>query len=57
MALDIRSSDLKDPIDLAEYLFRRLHEVGIRSVHGVPGDYNLVRTTPAFASFDVSLTY
>ncbi|KAI2739165.1 hypothetical protein DTO013F2_9440 [Penicillium roqueforti] len=32
---------LNDPIDLAEYLFRRLREVGIRSVHGVPGDYNL----------------
>lgn len=28
-------------IDLAEYLFRRLHQVGVRSVHGVPGDYNL----------------
>ncbi|KLJ09409.1 pyruvate decarboxylase [Blastomyces silverae] len=31
-----------NPIDLAEYLFRRLHELGIRSVHGLPGDYNLV---------------
>ncbi|KAL9050798.1 MAG: hypothetical protein Q9162_006419 [Coniocarpon cinnabarinum] len=29
-------------MDVAEYLFKRLHEVGIRSVHGVPGDYNLV---------------
>lgn len=29
-------------MDLAEYLFRRLHELGIRSVHGLPGDYNLV---------------
>lgn len=28
-------------MDVAEYLFRRLHEVGIRAVHGVPGDYNL----------------
>ena len=42
MANDIRSSSLKSPIDLAEYLFRRLHEVGVKSVHGVPGDYNLV---------------
>ena len=25
-----------------QYLFRRLHEVGVRSVHGLPGDYNLV---------------
>ncbi|OAX84671.1 hypothetical protein ACJ72_00963 [Emergomyces africanus] len=29
-------------MDLAEYLFRRLYELGIRSVHGLPGDYNLV---------------
>ena len=28
-------------IDLAEYLFTRLHQLGIRAVHGVPGDYNL----------------
>ena len=42
MATDIRTSELKSPIDVVEYLFRRLHEVGIRSVHGVPGDYNLV---------------
>ncbi|KAL8694165.1 MAG: hypothetical protein Q9224_003624, partial [Gallowayella concinna] len=42
MASDIRTSELKDPIDVAEYLFRRLHEVGVRGVHGVPGDYNLV---------------
>lgn len=33
---------LKQPVDVAEYLFKRLHEVGVRSVHGVPGDYNLV---------------
>jgi TPP-dependent 2-oxoacid decarboxylase len=25
-----------------QYLFKRLHEVGVRSVHGLPGDYNLV---------------
>ncbi|KAL8716886.1 MAG: hypothetical protein Q9225_005820 [Loekoesia sp. 1 TL-2023] len=42
MASDIRTSELKNPIDVAEYLFRRLHEVGIRGVHGIPGDYNLV---------------
>lgn len=47
MALDIRTAELKKPIDVAEYLFRRLHEVGVRGVHGVPGDYNLVRlSTP-----------
>jgi pyruvate decarboxylase len=27
---------------VAEYLFTRLHQIGVRSVHGVPGDYNLV---------------
>ncbi|KAJ5953977.1 hypothetical protein N7501_008256 [Penicillium viridicatum] len=26
---------------LAEYLFRRIYELGIRSIFGVPGDYNL----------------
>ena len=29
-------------VTLAEYLFLRLHHLGVRSVHGVPGDYNLV---------------
>lgn len=38
---DIATRELKNPIDVAEYLFRRLHEVGIRSLHGLPGDYNL----------------
>ncbi|KAL7961853.1 thiamine diphosphate-binding protein [Trichoderma compactum] len=28
-------------IDLAEYLFKRLIQLGLGSVHGVPGDYNL----------------
>lgn len=32
---------MADQIPLAEYLFRRLSEVGVRSVHGVPGDFNL----------------
>ena len=39
---DIRTSSLKKPVDVAEYLFTRLHQMGIRSVHGLPGDYNLV---------------
>ncbi|GAO15827.1 uncharacterized protein UV8b_03049 [Ustilaginoidea virens] len=39
---DVRAQSLQDPVDVCEYLFRRLHEVGVRSVHGVPGDYNLV---------------
>ena len=38
---DIATQELKNPMDVAEYLFRRLHEVGIRAIHGVPGDYNL----------------
>ena len=39
---DIRIKNLKHPVDVAEYLFRRLRQIGVRSVHGVPGDYNLV---------------
>ena len=42
MATDIRTSELRSPVDLAEYLFTRLHQLGVRSVHGLPGDYNLV---------------
>ena len=44
MASDIRTQELKSPVDVAEYLFRRLYEVGVRGVHGVPGDYNLVNS-------------
>lgn len=39
---DIRTQDLQKPVTVAEYLFARLHQVGVRSVHGLPGDYNLV---------------
>lgn len=39
---DIRTTALKEPIDVGEYLFRRLQEVGVDSIHGLPGDYNLV---------------
>ncbi|KAF7596405.1 Pyruvate decarboxylase 1 [Aspergillus hancockii] len=42
MATDIATRELRKPIDVAEYLFKRLREVGVRAVHGVPGDYNLV---------------
>lgn len=41
MATDIYTKELRQPVDIAEYLFQRLQQVGIRSVHGVPGDYNL----------------
>ncbi|KAH8645643.1 thiamine pyrophosphate enzyme [Xylariales sp. PMI_506] len=40
--MDIRIQNLKKPVDVAEYLFTRLHQIGVRSVHGLPGDYNLV---------------
>jgi pyruvate decarboxylase len=39
---DIRVQSLKQPVDVVEYLFQRLHQLGVRSVHGVPGDYNLI---------------
>ena len=42
MATDIRTSALNEPVDLAFYLFTRLKQLGIDSVHGVPGDFNLV---------------
>jgi len=29
-------------ITVVEYLYKRLHQLGVRSVHGVPGDFNLV---------------
>lgn len=28
-------------IDLAEYLFKRLRQLGVGAIHGVPGDYTL----------------
>ena len=37
MSVDLASRELKNPVDIAEYLFTRLHQLGIRSVHGVPG--------------------
>ncbi|KAK4159649.1 pyruvate decarboxylase [Cladorrhinum sp. PSN259] len=38
---DIRTRSLQKPIPVAQYLFTRLHQLGIRSIHGVPGDFNL----------------
>lgn len=32
---------MADQVSLVEYLFQRLKELGVRSVHGVPGDYTL----------------
>jgi pyruvate decarboxylase len=34
-------SESSSTITLADYVFARLHQLGIRSVFGVPGDYNL----------------
>lgn len=42
MATNIRTSELKKPVDVATYLFTRLKQLGIDSIHGVPGDFNLV---------------
>jgi pyruvate decarboxylase len=39
---DIREQGLRKPVKVAEYLFTRLKQVGVQSVHGLPGDYNLV---------------
>lgn len=39
---DIRSSQLREPVDVATYLFTRLKQLGIDSIHGLPGDFNLV---------------
>ncbi|OAG38676.1 hypothetical protein AYO21_07182 [Fonsecaea monophora] len=33
---------LREPVDVATYLFTRLKQMGIDSVHGLPGDFNLV---------------
>ncbi|KAK4942482.1 hypothetical protein LTR10_017778 [Elasticomyces elasticus] len=42
MATTDITSDLRDPVDVTTYLFTRLKQLGIDSVHGVPGDFNLV---------------
>lgn len=39
---NIRANELQEPVDVAEYLFRRLNQLGVKSIHGVPGDFNLV---------------
>ncbi|KAI5859897.1 thiamine diphosphate-binding protein [Durotheca rogersii] len=39
---DALTRNLKKPVTVADYLFTRLRQVGISSVHGLPGDFNLV---------------
>ncbi|KAL2864238.1 alpha-keto acid decarboxylase family protein [Aspergillus lucknowensis] len=41
MDSDIRTSEMRSPLDIGEYLFTRLHQLGVRVIQGVPGDYNL----------------
>ncbi|KAF2663452.1 pyruvate decarboxylase [Microthyrium microscopicum] len=36
------NSLLKEPMDIAEYLFARIRQAGVESIFGVPGDYNLI---------------
>ncbi|KAH0166166.1 pyruvate decarboxylase, partial [Aureobasidium melanogenum] len=38
---DIRTNSLKKPITITEYIFARIKQCGVTSVHGLPGDYNL----------------
>lgn len=38
---DYMPDGLEEPVEVAKYLFTRLNQVGIRSVHGLAGDYNL----------------
>lgn len=33
---------MSNSIPLVVYLYTRLRQLGVKSVHGVPGDYNLV---------------
>lgn len=46
--IDLRATNMSNSptnppqIDLAAYLFTRLHQFGVRSIYGVPGDFNLV---------------
>ena len=28
-------------VNVAEYLYIRLHQLGVRALHGLPGDFNL----------------
>ena len=35
------TKNMPSTVPLAEYLFTRLRQLGVESIHGVPGDYNL----------------
>ncbi len=32
---------MSSSVNVTEYLFHRLYQLGIRALHGVPGDFNL----------------
>ena len=36
-----KENNMSSTVPLAEYLFTRLRQLGVESIHGVPGDYNL----------------
>ena len=39
----IATSTMNSPkVNVAEYLFTRLYQLGVKDLHGVPGDFNLV---------------
>ncbi len=33
---------VREQVQLVEYLFKRLRQLGVKAVHGVPGDFNIV---------------
>lgn len=35
-SLDYHYGNLQEPVNVAEYLWRRVYQVGIRSAHGLP---------------------
>jgi len=55
--VDTRTASLKSPVSVAEYLYQRLHQVGVRNVFGVPGDYNLVAVRFVLLCFDRFIVY
>lgn len=41
-SLTTTSTMSSQKVNIAEYLFTRLHQLGVKDLHGVPGDFNLV---------------
>lgn len=38
----LRNIMSRNTVNIAEYLFTRLYQLGVKDLHGVPGDFNLV---------------